>query len=114
MWRYNRGKRKGGHMAKQNCWEFKNCGREDGGAKVFELGVCPSATEKSTNGTNSGKNGGRACWAVAGTLCGGKVQGSFIAKVGNCMKCEFYLKVIDEEGGDFVTTSVILEKLKAK
>ncbi|MGO8782449.1 MAG: hypothetical protein ACLPRH_12610 [Syntrophobacteraceae bacterium] len=27
---------------------------------------------------------------MAGTLCGGKVQGSFAMKLANCMKCEFY------------------------
>lgn len=24
----------------KNCWEFKKCGRETGGSKVKELGVC--------------------------------------------------------------------------
>ena len=27
---------------------------------------------------------------VAGTLCGGKVQGTFALKLGNCQKCDFY------------------------
>ncbi|MDH3390750.1 MAG: hypothetical protein OEL85_03000 [Desulfobulbaceae bacterium] len=27
---------------------------------------------------------------VAGTLCGGEVQGTFALKLGNCQKCEFY------------------------
>jgi hypothetical protein len=99
-------------MIKQNCWEFKNCGREERGAKATELGVCPSAIEKRTNGVNSGKNGGRACWAIAGTLCGGAVQGSYIVKVGNCMKCDFYQNVINDEGKDFQTSRTILEKLK--
>ena len=42
------------------------------------------------DGMNSGKNGGRTCWALTGTLCGGKVQGTFAAKVANCMGCDFY------------------------
>jgi hypothetical protein len=25
-----------------NCWEFKKCGMEKGGAKATELGVCPA------------------------------------------------------------------------
>ncbi len=29
-------------MAK-NCWDFKSCGREQGGTKAAELGVCPAA-----------------------------------------------------------------------
>ena len=52
-------------MSKQNCWEFKKCGREPGGVKTAELGVCPAATTEKANGLNSGRNGGRACWAIA-------------------------------------------------
>ena len=63
-----------------NCWEFKNCGREKGGAKEKEMGVCPSYT----------RNAGEACWLVAGTFCGGEVQGDVAAKEGNCMRCDFY------------------------
>ena len=96
---------------KQNCWEFKKCGREPGGAKSGELGVCPASLETRTNGVNSGKNGGRACWALAGTLCGGKVQGSFAAKVANCLACEFYQLVGQEEGPDHVSAKEILRRL---
>jgi hypothetical protein len=63
-----------------NCWEFKKCGREAGGAKAAELGVCPAYP-----------NQGQACARIAGTLCGGVVQGTFASKLANCMKCEFYL-----------------------
>jgi hypothetical protein len=63
-----------------NCWEFKKCGRESGGAKEKELGVCSAYP-----------NHGVHCAHIAGTLCGGKVQGSFAMKVANCMKCDFYL-----------------------
>lgn len=35
---------------RQNCWEFKKCGREPGGAKASELGVCPAATDASSDG----------------------------------------------------------------
>lgn len=88
-------------MGKQNCWEFKNCGRQPGGAKAAEFGVCPASKEAKLTGTNGGKDGGRACWAIAGTLCGGKVQGSYAAKLGNCLACEFYKLVQTEEGKDF-------------
>jgi hypothetical protein len=37
-----------------NCWEFKKCGREPGGHKVEELGVCPATTDKEFNGVNKG------------------------------------------------------------
>ena len=84
-------------MSKKNCWEFKNCGRELGGAKVDELGMCIAATDASTDGINNGQNSGRICWAVAGTLCGGEVQGEFAAKMDNCIKCDFYHTVQGEE-----------------
>lgn len=45
----------------QNCWEYKKCGREEGGAKASELSVCSAATCTETNGVNEGKNAGRAC-----------------------------------------------------
>jgi hypothetical protein len=99
-------------MANLNCWEFKKCGREPGGTKVQELGVCAAATEKKTDGMNGGKNGGRACWAIAGTLCGDAVQGEFAAKYGNCMKCEFYQFVGTEAGPNFKGSIEILAKLK--
>jgi hypothetical protein len=47
---------------------------------------------------NDGINGGRICWAVAGTLCGGKVQGTFAEKLSACMECQFYQLVRQEEG----------------
>jgi hypothetical protein len=99
-------------MSRLNCWQFKKCGREPNGAKVAEFGVCPAAMEARLNKTNSGMNGGRACWAITGTLCGGKVQGSFAAKLGNCMKCEFYQLVGAEEGPSHESARDILAKLK--
>lgn len=102
----------GDATAKLNCWELKQCGREPNGPKVEELGVCPATVEKRAHGINHGVNGGRACWAIAGTLCGGKVQGSFAAKLGNCWKCEFYQRVMSEEGQRVVLAVRILEVLR--
>lgn len=99
-------------MAKQNCWEFKQCGRQLGGTKVSELGLCPASTEKRLDGSNQGKNAGRTCWFVAGTLCGGKVQGTFAAKLANCMKCEFYQSVTQQEGRDLAKSGEVLARLK--
>jgi hypothetical protein len=62
-----------------NCWEFKKCGREAGGAKAKELGVCPAYPSHGTE-----------CALIAGTLCGGRVQGSFAQKVGTCIQCDFF------------------------
>ncbi|MDF1561523.1 MAG: hypothetical protein P1V51_00690 [Deltaproteobacteria bacterium] len=96
---------------KKNCWESTSCGREPGGKKSSELGVCPAATEKRTDGINSGKNGGRACWAVTGTLCGGQVQGSYAIKLSNCMACDFYQQVKAEEGSAYVYSRKIVAQL---
>lgn len=81
-----------------NCWEIKKCGREPGGSKTGELGVCPAATDKSSDGINNGKNGGRLCWAIAGTFCGGKVQGDFAQKQVSCMACDVFKQIKAEEG----------------
>ena len=82
----------------QNCWEFKQCGREPNGAKAGEMGVCPASTDDSCSGLNDGDSAGRICWAVAGTFCGGEVQGEFAQKQISCMTCEFFRKVEAEEG----------------
>ena len=59
---------------KIKCWEYKKCGRDkDATAK------CPA-----------NPNFGRICWAVAGTFCEGKVQGTFAQKYEDCRKCDFY------------------------
>ncbi len=83
---------------KQNCWEFKQCGRESGGANVEELGVCPAATDEQLRGVHDGKNAGRACWVVAGTFCEGEPQGTFVEKYASCTQCDFYDLVLKEEG----------------
>jgi hypothetical protein len=99
-------------MAKQNCWEYKKCGREPSGAKAEELGVCPASTETRAAGINGGKNGGRACWPIAGTLCGGEVQGTFAQKLNNCIQCDFYQLVGAEEGPNHQSSKDILELLE--
>ena len=56
------------------CWEYMKCGRDrDATTK------CPAYP-----------NFGRVCWAVAGTFCEGKVQGTFAQKYEDCGKCDFY------------------------
>jgi len=82
---------------KQNCWEMKNCGREPNGENVEELGVCPASTDISSDDLNGGKNGGRICWAISGTFCGGEVQGTFAQKELSCVGCEVYRMVQNEE-----------------
>jgi len=83
---------------KPNCWEIKDCGRGPGCEKVSEMGLCPAATDRTYNGVNGGLNGGRFCWVVAGTFCGGKVQGTYAQKIDSCMHCEVFSLVRDQEG----------------
>ncbi|MBI4844628.1 MAG: response regulator [Nitrospirae bacterium] len=52
------------------CWEIKKCGKTD----------CPAF----------GKRNAR-CWQLAGTHCGGEVQGKFAQKYGRCEKCDVYI-----------------------
>ncbi|MBU2627690.1 MAG: hypothetical protein KKE61_03655 [Proteobacteria bacterium] len=98
-------------MAKLNCWEFIHCERQPGGANVLELGLCPASTTTKADGINGGKNGGRACWALSGTLCGAIVQGAFATKIRNCMKCDFYKLVQNEQKSDFWVAAKILKKI---
>ncbi|MBF0541349.1 MAG: hypothetical protein HQK91_07860 [Nitrospirae bacterium] len=80
-----------------NCWEFKKCGREPGGFRVHELGVCPTTIETALDGLNGGNNAGRACWAVAGTFCGGEPKGTYAKKLKDCTRCDFHQTIIKEE-----------------
>ena len=98
-------------MKKLNCWEHKRCGREPGGIKFHELGICPATSEERLDGMHDGKNSGRACWVIAGSMCGGKVQGTFAQKYGNCVICDFFNNVKQEEGTDFTLSSSLLVKL---
>jgi hypothetical protein len=108
-------------VKKLNCWEFKKCGRQPGGEKVAELGVCPATIAGELDQAHDGKNAGRACWVVAGSLCGGKIQGTYAKKLLNCWRCEFMNIVKQEEDPSefgFSHTQLgmhnALEKQKAK
>ena len=82
---------------KINCWEHQECGREPGGWRVSEKGVCPAAECASADGTNGGINGGRVCWMVAGTLCQDTEQADLAAKIKDCSACGFLNLVLREE-----------------
>ena len=83
--------------SKLNCWEYKKCGRQLGGPKAKELGICPATVEPALNGAHGGKNGGRSCWVIVGSLCGGKIQGTYAQKLSNCWRCDFMNLVKREE-----------------
>lgn len=72
------------------------CGREPGGTNVSTDGLCPATTALNADGFNNGKNGGRICWAVAGTLCS-VTKGKFAREIPSCLECDFYMKVVNEE-----------------
>ena len=62
------------------CWEFSKCGREAGGTRSEELGICPAFAEDA----------GEACWMVAGTFSQGEVRALLIGNAERCTRCEFY------------------------
>lgn len=98
---------------KLNGWEFKKCGREAGGVNAEELGVCPATTAEKLNAVHGGKNAGRTCWVVAGTMCKGRVQGTFANKYQDCYLCDFFRAVKEEEGPAYEVSIVLLNKIKA-
>ncbi len=57
------------------CWEMKNCSYRE----------CPVYGRKNVR-----------CWQIAGTHCGGEVQGKFAKKFGACEKCEVYQETIKD------------------
>ena len=83
---------------KLNCWEILKCGREPNGINADELGVCPTSTDVTADGLNGGKNGGRICWAIAGSFCGQHEKaGTFARNKLSCMGCEVFQTVKNEE-----------------
>ena len=73
-----------------NCWEFTNCGREPGGNRADDLGVCPAAADGRFDGLNDGINAGRVCWAVAGTDGKDRPQCIHADRAHPCETCEFF------------------------
>lgn len=89
-------------MAKKNCWEVIKCGRQPGGDKINELGECPASLTSKFDGINNGQHGGRVCWAIVGTFCGGTPQGTHLEKIMDCIHCTFFKQVNDDESSAFV------------
>ncbi|OVE75851.1 hypothetical protein BVX97_03325 [bacterium E08(2017)] len=100
---------------KQQCWEVKKCGRQPGGEHTGDEGTCPAATPGEFDGVNGGNNGGRFCWATAGTMCGGAKQGTYSKKIHSCLACHFLQQVEEEEGKNFILTpqhAIIMRNIK--
>lgn len=96
---------------KENCWEFMQCGRVQGGLIGGNSGVCLASTDRTFDGFHDGKNSGRACWMISGTLCNEKIQSSYAFKFKECSSCKFYLKVREEEGRNFIPPEMLLKQL---
>ena len=79
------------------CWEYMKCGRDNDCSMK-----CPAYP-----------NFGRVCWAVAGTFCEGKVQGTFAQKYEDCKKCEFYQNTIKEGESELKKDHSKMSKSKA-
>ncbi len=59
-----------------NCWDIKGCN--------FER--CPSYGVKN-----------HRCWQIAGTYCGGMVQGTFAQKIDDCKECSVYMMATPDQ-----------------
>lgn len=94
---------------KKNCWEIKGCERC---STILEDEGCPVCKEIRLDGVHDGINGGRACWTIPHTICGGNTQGTFANKFANCKECDFYNMVKEEEKGAFQFSATILPKLR--
>ncbi|MBU0674352.1 MAG: hypothetical protein KJ950_06890 [Proteobacteria bacterium] len=64
------------NRVESRCWELKNCSETN----------CPAY-----------KNECGRCWLIAGTMCGGEIQGRFAAKYDSCTSCEVYRLVIGDD-----------------
>lgn len=64
-------------MSQTPCWEHMKCRRD-----TNQETKCPAYPYF-----------GRICWAVAGTLCAGEIQGTFAQKLTDCKRCGFYKSI---------------------
>ena len=96
-------------MKKQNCWDFKRCGRGPAGKND-----CPAAQEITLSGVHGGVNAGRACWVSAGTNGTSAASGTFAIVLRDCLRCDFFRLVKAEEEGSesgFSATRLGMQKI---
>ena len=96
------------NQRKTNCWEFFSCGRGPSGPGALKMSECRAAREIVLDGINGGINGGRACWAVAGTM---GVDEPECSTSRTCGECEFHRHVVKEEMPELLDSYLVLEKL---
>lgn len=98
------------NASKMNCWEYMSSGRHrDEGEEGCSQ--CPVPQMANYDGINGGKNGGRACWIITGTLCDRDIQLTFAHKLATCLKCDFYKAVEEEEGNNLCLPIDIIEHI---
>lgn len=96
------------HTNSLNCWEFMKCGREPGGKKASDLGVCPASTFELTDGYLNGKFGGKACAYIFGDFCSESIKKSSGGKGKKaCAACDFYNELKYRHREDFSLQSII-------
>jgi len=104
-------KKAGAHAAKINCWDYKNCGRTIKDRNAKAPAICPAFSHTALNGINGGKNGGRSCWLIPGTLCGRRIQRSCVTKSLACSLCDFKRFVLREGNPDCMVSDAFLRML---
>jgi hypothetical protein len=97
-------------MERKDCWEVMKCERQPGGEHVKALGECPATLPYEYDNINKGKDGGRFCWAIAGTFCSGQVQGTYAKKLMSCIHCKFLKQVNEDEGRNFILMPTNIRK----
>lgn len=101
----------GARETKVNCWDFQRCGRHLSVGQENGMPVCPAFLETGLTGINGGKNGGRACWVIPGTLCGGWFRRTLVPKYVACMLCDFKRTLLKEERADCIISKRFLNML---
>jgi hypothetical protein len=96
---------------KRNCWDYYRCGKQAEGDHGKKHDVCPAYLETKLNGVHNGMNGGRACWIVADTMCGGRIKRTLVPKFIVCNLCDFKKTVISEESQNFVVSDDFMKML---
>jgi len=82
---------------KLNCWEVIKCGRQPGGNRASDAGICPVSIHNEYDGVHGGDKAGRACWSVEGRRTNRDTRQSFSQTFSDCKTCAFFQQVKQEE-----------------
>ncbi|MBF0357065.1 MAG: hypothetical protein HQL70_00585 [Magnetococcales bacterium] len=87
-------------MSNVNCWDFQRCGFGPKECKGDDDKICPAASHKHADGFLGGENGGRACYFIADTICGGSPM-TPEQKKERCNSCSFFHTLSNKYGETF-------------